>query len=104
MDTLSRRKLEALTRMFNRFALSDQRDYYSATLRRNRAAAAQVNGIRATFALFAGLASVLAGFMVATWFDSTGLCGTGAQAEASILIAQQQGTEAESMAAIQESG
>ena len=88
MEQMSRKQMEALAKMFDRFALKDQYGYYRFALERNRLAARQVNAIRSTFALFAGLASILAGFMVSTWFDSTGLCGNTVQERAAIDIAQ----------------
>jgi|GEM_PF-498633 len=104
MEEMSRRQLEALTLLFDRYALNDQRDYYNYALGRNHTAAAQVNRIRAMFALLAGVASVLVGFFVTTWFDSNGLCGDDVQQRAAVSAAAQAGTEAESTASIIEGG
>jgi hypothetical protein len=64
--SLSRTEAEALYRVFNRFALEDQRMYYKATILKCRTAAKQVNQLRALFSLLTGLSSALAGLLVAT--------------------------------------
>jgi hypothetical protein len=66
MPTLTRQESEALYRLFNRFALEDQRNYYRSTIAKARTAARQVNQLRAVFALLTGLSSALAGLIVAT--------------------------------------
>ena len=66
MPTLTRSESEALYRLFNRFALEDQRSYYRSTISKARTAARQVNQLRAVFALLTGLSSALAGLIVAT--------------------------------------
>jgi hypothetical protein len=66
MAPLERQQLEALNRLFTRFALKDQKDYYRFKSSQYRHAAAQVNGLRATFAFLTGASSALAGLIVAT--------------------------------------
>jgi hypothetical protein len=70
MSQLNRKQAEALYQLFTEFALEDQRRYYRATIAKCRAAAQQVNVLRATFALLTGLASALAGLLVATSANS----------------------------------
>lgn len=65
MPPLERKHTEALYALFKDAALDDQRRYYQRAVKRNRAAAAQVNRLRAVFALLTGLASALAGVIVA---------------------------------------
>lgn len=63
---LNRQHLEALYEVFKVVALEDQRQYYRFRLARCRKAAGQVNFLRALFSLFTGLASALAGLLIAT--------------------------------------
>jgi hypothetical protein len=60
----SRPDLEARYHMFEKFALSDQRNYYKSTVSRFREAAAQVNRIRALMALLTGVAAAAASTIV----------------------------------------
>ncbi len=64
MQQLDREYLETLDKLFNEFALEDQRRYYQASIDKNRQAANQVGKLRAICALLAGLASAMAGFVV----------------------------------------
>jgi hypothetical protein len=57
--------LQALKRIFERFALKDQQAYYKDTLEKNRESAQQVNIYRATLALAGGIASALVGVLAA---------------------------------------
>jgi hypothetical protein len=57
--------MESLYELFSEAALEDQRRYYQRTVVRSRQSAAQVNRLRALFALLTGLASALAGLIVA---------------------------------------
>jgi len=59
---------EALNVLFEYFALKDQRDFYIHRVKQNRAAASQVNRIRAFFSFLAGMSSALAGLIVVTSF------------------------------------
>lgn len=61
-------------KLFDKFALNDQRNYYNTTRDRYRIAAAQVNRIRATLALFTGICSALAGTLVLVAFQEGGQC------------------------------
>lgn len=62
----NRERLEALYEVFKVVALEDQRRYYRYRIDRCRRAAGQVNLLRAFFALLTGLASALAGLIIAT--------------------------------------
>ncbi len=61
---LDQKTMDALYKVFQMFALEDQRKYYQSSVRRYRKAASQVNHYRAVFALIAGLASAAAGLIV----------------------------------------
>ncbi|MDZ4768544.1 MAG: hypothetical protein SGJ24_05405 [Chloroflexota bacterium] len=61
---VDRKHAELLYKLFDKFALDDQRAYYIDQVNRNRTAAAQVNVIRAIFAFLTGLAAALAGLIV----------------------------------------
>jgi hypothetical protein len=74
--------MQALYRIFNTFALDDQRNFYVAASTKHRAAARQVNQLRAGFAFLTGLASALAGVLVATALNGNGECLAGANAQA----------------------
>jgi hypothetical protein len=65
MAQLDRKQLEALYAVFKEAALEDQRRYYQRAVVRFRQAAAQVNRLRALFALLTGLSSALAGLIIA---------------------------------------
>ncbi len=72
-----RNQNEALYKIFDKFVLGDQRNYYEQTVAKHRAASRQVNRIRAFAALVAGLASALAGLMVLVSSNSSGgVCTT----------------------------
>jgi hypothetical protein len=66
MAELDRKTMEAIYELFDTFALDDQRNYYRSTITKFRKAAQQVNTLRAVFAFLTGLASALAGFLVAS--------------------------------------
>lgn len=72
MPVDERKYNEAVYRLFEYFGLKDQRDYYVHRVKQNRAAASQVNRLRAFFSFLAGMSSALAGLIVVTWFP-TGL-------------------------------
>jgi hypothetical protein len=72
MSQLSRKEAEAMYRMFDQFALEDQRRFYESTVGKYRKSAFQVNTYRAAFSLVTGLASALAGVLVATAIPATG--------------------------------
>jgi len=77
MARLNRDQMEALSILFDTFALKDQRKYYDKTIQRNRNAGSQVNRIRAFFSLLTGLSAALAGLIVQTSFVSGGHCNAG---------------------------
>lgn len=79
-EILDRKDMEARYEMFDAFALQDQRNYYDATVRRYRRAAAQVNQVRALAAFFTGLFSALAGYIVQTHFVTGAACAAGTEA------------------------
>ncbi len=85
MAELNRQQMEALYKLFNKFALDDQRVYYENTISKHRAAASQVNKIRALLSFFTGLASAAAGLIVQYSFDGTGQCLLGNQAQTSLV-------------------
>jgi hypothetical protein len=58
--------------MFDTFALEDQRRFYESTVGKYRKSAFQVNTYRAFFSLLTGLASALAGVLVATAIPAGG--------------------------------
>jgi hypothetical protein len=74
MDDLDRNRLEALYRIFDKFALEDTRVFYKATIQRHRRAVAQVNFIRALASFLAGLAAALVGLIVQSVYVSGGTC------------------------------
>jgi hypothetical protein len=65
-NDFNRERLEALYEVFKVVALEDQRKYYRYRIDRCRRAAGQVNTLRALFSLLTGLASAMAGLLVAT--------------------------------------
>lgn len=68
---------EARYRLFDRFALTDQRNYYARTIKKHKVALSQVNVLRATFALITAIASALAGLLIATYFTDGRPCFDG---------------------------
>lgn len=65
---LERKDLEFRYRLFEHYALNDQRTYYQTTIERHRSAARHVNRLRAIFALLTGLAAAVAGLIVQAMF------------------------------------
>ena len=76
MDIQDRSDMEARYRLFDEFALRDQKTYYERTIYKNRKAAAQVNFLRASFALLTGISAALAGLIVALEGTDQDLTGT----------------------------
>lgn len=62
---MSRQEMEARYKMFQDNVLDDQRNYYRRSIDKYQRSAGQVNWLRAFFALLSGLASAIAGFVVA---------------------------------------
>lgn len=65
-----RKLLEAKYRLFDHFALEDQRSYYQSVIKRNRKASNQVNLMRASFALLTIVVTGIATYLVQTNFAS----------------------------------
>jgi hypothetical protein len=63
---VNRSEMKARSELFDRFALKDQKNYYTQTVRNYRRAASQVNLYRALFAFLTGVAAAAAGLLVAT--------------------------------------
>lgn len=74
MDELDRNRMEAIYRIFDRFALEDTRVFYKDTIQRHRRAAAQVNFIRAFAAFLAGFSAALVGLIVQSVYVSGSAC------------------------------
>lgn len=74
-----RQELEARYRVFDRFAVKDQKRYYEKTIRNNRKAGVQINRFRAMFAFLTGLCAALAGLIVQTTFVDSATCGALAE-------------------------
>lgn len=66
-DNLSRKHMEAAYRIFQRFALEDQRRYWQRASARYNKAAGQVNVIVALFAFLTGFSAALAGLLVSAY-------------------------------------
>lgn len=76
MAKLTRKQMEALNIIFDKFALGDQRSYYRSIVDSYRKAAAQINFMRALSSLLAGLSAALAGLIVQSSYV-TGSCTVG---------------------------
>jgi hypothetical protein len=74
MDELDRNRMEAIYRIFDKFALEDTRVFYKDTIQRHRRAAAQVNFIRAFAAFLAGFSAALVGLIVQSVYVSGSAC------------------------------
>lgn len=74
MQPLPRDDMKARYELFDRFALSDQRNYYKRTIDKYSKSAKQVNLIRALMALITAVSSALAGLLIATNFTAGGTC------------------------------
>lgn len=74
MDELDRNRMEAIYRIFDKFALEDTRAFYKDTIQKHRRAAAQVNFIRAFAAFLAGFSAALVGLIVQSVYVSGSAC------------------------------
>ncbi|MCS6871535.1 MAG: hypothetical protein RML95_04420 [Anaerolineae bacterium] len=74
MDELDRNRMEALYRLFDKFALEDTRVFYKDTIQKHRRAAAQVNFIRAFASFLAGFSAALVGLIVQSVYVSGSTC------------------------------
>ncbi len=66
---VSRKDLEARYKLFEKFALDDQRNYYKRTIEKHHKAAQQVNIIRASVALLTAICAALVGLLSAFFFS-----------------------------------
>ena len=73
----SRQLIEARYRLFDRFVLDDQRQFYDMKVRQHRKAANEVNFLRATMALLTIVSTAVATFIVQTTFLNQGQCVEG---------------------------
>lgn len=86
MANLTRADMEARYKLFEDFALGDQRTYYQRTLKKYRTAASQVNRLRAMFAFLTGFSAAAAGLIVQTNFiDGTHCSPAGFEAGVTVL-------------------
>jgi hypothetical protein len=74
MEELDRNRLEALYRLFDKFALEDSRAFYKTAIQNHRRAAAQVNFIRAFASFLAGFAAALVSLIVQSVYVSGSAC------------------------------
>lgn len=86
MSAFTRDDMRARVRLFEKAVLQDQRSYYQSAIYRHHRSAIWVNRLRALFALLAGIASALAGFIVSDavargTFDACDLRGLAAVAQ-----------------------
>lgn len=71
---VEREYAEAMFKVFEEFALTDQRNFYKKKVRENETAGTEVNILRAVAAFVAGLASALAALLVALNLGTSGQC------------------------------
>ncbi|MBZ0301072.1 MAG: hypothetical protein K8J31_15095 [Anaerolineae bacterium] len=76
---LDREHMKNVYRLFQRFSLEDQRNYWQRTMNRYQKAAGQVNVLVAVFAFLTGFSAALAGLMVSAYlvegsFGNSGEC------------------------------
>src|SRR5512142_1483033 len=72
--TPDRKHMEAFTRLFDHFALQDQRSYYEQTIELYQAAGRQIGRARAVCSLLAGLGAAFAGLIVQSVYVSGARC------------------------------
>jgi len=71
-QSFQRKLMEARYKLFDHFALEDQRQYYNKVVARNRLAARQVNFIRASCALMTIIVTAIATYFVQMRFTAGG--------------------------------
>jgi hypothetical protein len=76
MSKLSRKEMEIRYRLFQKANLQDYRNYATRVVSRTSKAEGQLVSLKALFALLAGLAAALAGFVVQNWYLNGGACVT----------------------------
>jgi len=69
MQPMSRKDMEARYKLFEKFALDDQRNYYKRTIEKHHKAADQVNKIRASVALATAVCAALVGLISTFYFS-----------------------------------
>ena len=78
-DTIKTRTgLEARYRLFDSFALQDQKNYYERSISRNRQSGGAVNRYRALFSFLAGLSAASAGLLAQMLLVDSATCGVDA--------------------------
>lgn len=92
---LPRPDMQARYRMFDYFALSDQRKYYKSISAKHRLAASQVNRLRATLAFLTGFAAAAAALVVQSLFVSGAPCYQLSLSEAFLVEVQLDAENAE---------
>jgi hypothetical protein len=93
MAQYNRPQQKAIYKMFQRFALEDQRKYYERTSARYRKAASQVNILRAFFAFLTGFASALAGVLVSAFLVPGSFANNGACATQDVIAVVEQASQ-----------
>lgn len=71
---MKRDDMVARAELFDKFALKDQKSYYASAISKHRAAARQVNRLRASLSLATGIAAALAGLVVQASFVNGATC------------------------------
>jgi len=74
VSQLNREDYEFRYKLFDRFALADQRNYYVRTTKKHRKALSQVNFMRALLAFFTAVSSALAGLLIVLNFTTGKQC------------------------------
>ncbi len=74
MSQLNREDYEVRYKVFDRFALTDQRNYYTKTTAKHRKALSQVNFMRALLAFITAVSSALAGLLIVLHFSTGKEC------------------------------
>ena len=77
-QSVTRQELETRYRIFDHFALKDQKGYYKHAIEQNRQAGRQISHYRALFAFLTGLCAALAGLIAQTTFVESAPCWSDA--------------------------
>lgn len=93
MTQISRDHQKAIYKLFQHFALEDQRKYYERTSAKYRKAASQVNVMRAFFAFLTGFASALGGVIVAAYLVPGSFANNGACATQDVIATVEQASQ-----------
>ncbi len=81
-NQIDREYLETLYKVFDKFALDDQRAFYEHTITKSRLASSQVNRLRALCSLLTGIVSAAASLIVQANFVGEGKCTLASSAGA----------------------